>query len=144
MKNILKLIFYSFISLVYLTFSTNTTYAISLDSTFGEDGKVITSFGHEAVPRNVILQPDGKAVVVGYANSTNRDWAIVRYNADGNKDTYFGNNGVVLKDFGGHYGGHDDFLTGISLRLDGKIVLGGSSTSSPSNRPRWTLAQYNS
>ena len=128
------------------TVFVKSSYAatIAFDSTFGEDGKVITSFGHEAVPRNVILQPDGKAVVVGYANSTNRDWAIVRYNADGNKDTYFGNNGVVLKDFGGHYGGHDDFLTGISLRLDGKIVLGGSSTSSPSNRPRWTLAQYNS
>ena len=137
MKNILKLIFYSFISLVYLTFSTNTTYAISLDSTFGEDGKVITSFGHEAVPRSVILQPDGKAVVVGYAsNGNDLDWAIIRYNTNGSIDTSFEDDGKILRDFG-----INDSAEVVRVQLDGKIVVGGYSQ--PTGNYLWTIARYN-
>lgn len=144
MINLFKLIFFPLFALIILTYFANTAYAISLDPTFGTNGKVITSFGNQAIPQKTVIQSDGKAVVVGRVlnSSNNGDWAIVRYEANGSLDMSFGNNGIILKDFGGHYAYHDDFLKGVILQPDGKIVVGGSSTVSSENKPRWTLARY--
>ena len=57
-------------------------------SSFGTNGIVITDIGsgHD-VARSVTIQSDGKIVVAGYShNGTNRDFAVVRYNADGSLD----------------------------------------------------------
>src|SRR5258708_4436398 len=75
--------------------------AVSLDPTYGTGGKVITSFGSEAVPYKSALQSDGKAVAVGYNhNGGHNNWEIGRYNTDGSLDTSFGSNGIVTQDFG--------------------------------------------
>jgi uncharacterized delta-60 repeat protein len=60
----------------------------SLDSTFGQGGKVVTDFA-DTVDRGfaVALQRDGRIVVVG---SSGNDFAIARYNANGSPDTTFG------------------------------------------------------
>lgn len=117
--------------------------SVSLDSTFGTNGKTITSFGNNAIAPFLALQSDGKKILVGRAsNGSNNDWASSRYNPDGGIDTSFGDNGIILKDFGSVAFGHSDFLTDVALS-DGKILVGGSSASS-STASKWTLARYNS
>ena len=48
----------------------------SLDSVFGDQGKVTTSFAQDAFSTAVVLQPDDKIVVAG---ANNADLALVRY-----------------------------------------------------------------
>lgn len=59
----------------------------TLDTNFGNGGKIITEFGDGArsVANAVLLQPDGKAVVAGWAAATlsfNADFAVARYNTN--------------------------------------------------------------
>jgi uncharacterized delta-60 repeat protein len=78
---------------------TNTDFALvrynangSLDTTFGNGGKVTTQIGASSEEAySVKVQPDGKIVVAGFSNNgSNADFAVVRYNADGSLDTSFG------------------------------------------------------
>ena len=50
------------------------------------------------------------------------DFALARYNSDGTFDTSFGDNGVVITDFG-----RDDEGYSVALQADGKIVVAGTS-----------------
>jgi uncharacterized delta-60 repeat protein len=95
----------------------------TLDSTFGQDGKVITDFGSSA--REVVLQDDGKIIVAGYtgASLSDLDFALARYDTTGRLDTTFGMNGKVRTDFSGY----EDQCRGAVLQSDGKIVLAGFS-----------------
>jgi len=73
----------------------------TLDSSFGNGGKVVTSFGASTDRINAILvQDDGKIVVGGESDqgttATGIDFALARYNADGSLDAAFGNAGKVL------------------------------------------------
>lgn len=65
----------------------------SLDESFSADGMLTTDFGRTAWGKDVVLQPDGKIVVVGYISNenTNNDFIVARYTADGSLDTTFGN-----------------------------------------------------
>jgi uncharacterized delta-60 repeat protein len=78
----------------------------SLDSTFGQGGKVTTNFvgikaGGVSNPANaVLIQSDGKILVGGAARECgNRNCpvntALARYNADGSLDATFGTGGMV-------------------------------------------------
>lgn len=103
----------------------------ALDETFGNEGIVITDIGaasNEAF--GVALQPDGKIIVVGRAyNGTDRDFALVRYNADGTLDadsagyTGFGGDGIVTT----AAGSANDRANSVVIRSDGRIVAGGYS-----------------
>ncbi len=67
----------------------------SLDTTFGNGGKVLTPIGDGNAEANAIaLQTDGKIVVAGYT-STNSDFATVRYNENGTLDAMFDGDGIV-------------------------------------------------
>jgi len=98
----------------------------SLDTSFGGTGKVNTPFGAgQATARDVAIQPDGKIVVVGNAvGTTNQDFAVARYNANGTLDGTFGNGGTVTIPVGTF----DDYAYGVVLQPDGKIVLTGSAS----------------
>ena len=50
----------------------------------------------------MVVQPDGKIVLVGYyyVSAGNDDFALVRYNANGSLDTTFGASGKVTTAFG--------------------------------------------
>ncbi len=144
-KFIYRLLIILFFFSVCSVFFTTQSYAISFDTTFGVNGKVITSFGYEANPGKIVLQSDGKSIVVGHTqNGTNRDWVIARYNTNGGLDSTFGGIGIVKKDFGidGQQNGHGDFLSSAAIQIDGKIIVGGSSAINPTVS-RWTLARYN-
>jgi uncharacterized delta-60 repeat protein len=107
----------------------------SVDTTFGDNsifpGTTLLDFRDRLVDeaRAMILQPDGKIVVVGYSNApTGQDgnFALVRYNPDGTIDTNFGDNsifpGTVLTDFGN---GSFDGANAVALLPDGQIVVAG-------------------
>ena len=96
----------------------------SLDSTFGSNGTVLTSFGGNlSAAFDVAVQPDGKIVAVGVAGNgaAGSDFGIARYSANGTLDPTFGTGGLVTTDFGGG----SDQANGVALQPDGKIVVVG-------------------
>ena len=95
-----------------------------LDPTFGTGGKTITDFfGSVDGPFGVVIQPDGKSVVGGFAVTPNQaeNFAVARYKTDGTLDSTFGSGGKVTTDFSGA----SDQATAIALQNDGKIILAG-------------------
>jgi uncharacterized delta-60 repeat protein len=112
----------------------------ALDQTFGAGGKVTTDFyGFIDEGRSVVVQPDGKIIVAGFAydsSGSNADFALSRYNNDGSLDTSFGFNGRITTDFNGSNDlGHD-----VILQSDGKIVVVGPG----SNSTNFAVSRYNS
>jgi FG-GAP repeat. len=103
----------------------------SLDTTFGGKGFVLTD-AYAAV--SVAVQSDGKIVAVGFVvfSFTSESIVIVRYNADGTLDSSFGSGGTVIANLGlyGLNRGKD-----VAIQPDGKIVIVGTSTQSPTIPP---------
>ena len=98
----------------------------SLDTTFGIEGKVTTSFGSsDAFGAGAVLQPDGRIIVVGQnlTPDSGFNFALARYHSDGSLDTGFGDNGTISTDLGGG----DDIAWAVVLQPDGKAVLAGTS-----------------
>jgi uncharacterized delta-60 repeat protein len=99
----------------------------SLDTGFGNGGKVITQVGPQGndTAAAIAVQPDGKIVVAGSSDqgATRLDFAVLRYNADGTLDSSFGNGGKVTADFGSD----TDRAWALALQPDGKIVVGGEA-----------------
>ena len=100
------------------------------DFTFGGgDGVALTpvidgATARAAQARDVVIQPDGRTVVAGWAsNGTNDDFAVARYLSDGSPDGSFGTGGLVRMPLGS---GHDRAF-GIALQGDGKFVVAGSA-----------------
>ncbi len=94
----------------------------TLDTTFGVNGKVITTVDYTRSDRisKILLEPDGKIVAVGHtSDSDNPRMAMTRYLANGTLDTSFGNNGIMITaDAWGRY-------PSMARQLDGKYVLAG-------------------
>jgi uncharacterized delta-60 repeat protein len=97
----------------------------SLDPTFGNGGKVVTSItSGEDKAYGVALQSDGKIVVAGSSTNslTGKDYTVVRYNSDGTLDNTFGTNGVVITDL---QLGSEDVAYSVAIQADQKIVVAG-------------------
>jgi len=111
------------------------TRAGTLDTSFGDGGRLVTSFGpQDALGHAIAIQPaDGDIVVGGqtlagtYPNYVG-DFALARYKPDGSLDTGFGSGGKILTDFDP---GRRDSAYDIALQGDGKIVAVGESSSRP-------------
>ena len=102
------------------TTATNADFALarfnsngSLDSTFDADGKVTTNFGASETGSDVMVQADGKIVMVGTAGI--QGMGLTRYNTNGSLDGTFGSGGKVTN--ASVSSGHDGLIQG-----DGKIV----------------------
>jgi len=92
----------------------------SLDATFGVNGKVFLS-DFVAVPNAVAVQPDGRLIVAGTVLSGGAaDFAVWRFEPNGQLDASFGTGGRVFTDFGGFEEARD-----IALQPDGRIVAAG-------------------
>ncbi len=106
----------------------------SLDTSFGGTGIVISDLGNDEVASDVLLQKDGKIVVVGTSTTgTTPHFLVARYNTNGSLDTAFGTGGKVISDFGTGGEAAEDAV----LQADGKLLAGGTST--PTNM---VLARY--
>lgn len=110
----------------------------TLDPAFGTGGKVTTPFGGgNDYAFAMKIQSDGKIVVAGRAsNGTDDDFALARYNPNGMLDTGFGAGGKVTTPIGSG----NDYLTGLALQTDGKIVVGGVNDGAAQD---FALARYN-
>jgi len=86
----------------------------SLDRRFGDAGRVVTDLGRHDFPIALVLQPDGKLVLLGA--TTGARTTLVRYSPDGQLDASFGINGVVVTEARA--------AGALILQPDGKLVLG--------------------
>jgi uncharacterized delta-60 repeat protein len=99
----------------------------AVDASFSSvngNGRASTNFGGADLPTGIALQPDGKIVISGYtnANGTN-DFAVARFNSNGQPDTTFSTDGMQTVPFGG-----GDKANGMAVQKDGRIVLAGSTS----------------
>ncbi len=98
----------------------------SRDSTFGDQGLVLTSFnqhGHHVA--GLVLSSDGRLTVAGsvdvyVAPSYVLELAMVRYNSDGTLDTTFGVGGKVVAPTA-----INAYINAVVLQSDYKIIVGG-------------------
>ena len=94
----------------------------ALDTTFDNDGKVITDFGGNETAEAITIAPDGKIIISGWSLNTNYTFVLARYNTDGSLDTTFDSDGKVTTGFGGLSGASS---YAISIQADGKLVAAG-------------------
>jgi len=71
------------------------------DQTFGSEGKAEVLFpdtvpGHHVLPKDLVVQPDGKILVCGDDGTGGSDFALLRLNANGSLDTTFSPPGNTL------------------------------------------------
>jgi uncharacterized delta-60 repeat protein len=120
----------------------------SIDSTFGNNGKIISHIGpfityingiyygtySDEYAKSVVIQADEKIVVAGESYTYNdcyhddyyggvyctRVFAMVRYNSNGSLDNTFGNNGKVIDSVSLSY------ISSAVLQTDGKILVTGT------------------
>jgi len=93
----------------------------SPDATFDGDGMATASIGSFAFALDLALQPDGKIVVVGNAQTSDPSVIVVaRFDAGGSLDPAFDGDGVVTTSVSGF-----DVATAVVLQPDGKILAGG-------------------
>jgi len=93
------------------------------DLSFSENGWAsVDFFNREDYPYSLLLQPDGRLILSGYTRegTTNRDFAMARFNLNGSLDPTFGTGGLVSQDFGGR-----EYYGVAALQPDGKIIIGG-------------------
>ena len=114
----------------------------SVDTTFGERGKVTTDVLDTSDIAALAIQPDGKIIGAGGSGYTGSafslDFGLVRYNDDGSLDTTFGASGKVTTSFGPWHAR----AFALSLQPDGKIVAGGDTYSADSLGSAFGLARY--
>jgi uncharacterized delta-60 repeat protein len=109
----------------------------SLDPTFGPGGVVRTDVapGLEFIYA-MARQPDGRIVVTGPVTAL--DFAVARYEPDGDLDPTFGFGGIVLTDFAGGF----DIPSAIAVQPDGRIVVAGSAGGASGGAEDFALARY--
>jgi uncharacterized delta-60 repeat protein len=117
----------------FTSFNGNTrNYLLRLNADGTEDTSfynnftqtATSSFGFNSVVRDIVLQPDGKILVVGSFTTLNgvTRQKLVRLNSDGTEDTSFYTNlGTSFV--------QSATLYAVALQSDGKILVGGSFTS---------------
>jgi uncharacterized delta-60 repeat protein len=119
----------------------------SLDTSFGQQGKVTTYFGRFQVSADaLLLQANGELIVAGDTDiSAPQEWLMARYNTNGKLDTTFGNKGIVITPSGSG-GILSAAVAGAVLYSntgtpnDGKIAIVGNNASLS---PGSVLARFN-
>ena len=112
-----------------------------LDATFSGDGKNQIDFGDCCQSAyQVLLQRNGKIVIVGYANTedSDSDFLLARLNPHGSLDPTFGVGGKVRTSFGDLNGG----ANGAAFQSDGKIVAVGFQATFSNQWTNFALARY--
>jgi uncharacterized delta-60 repeat protein len=101
-----------------------------VDTSFGPGGKVTTAVRGHATAAAMVLLPDGKLVVAGTTSAPcdrvcpPGDVLLARYLPDGGLDPFFGNQGLVITDFGG-----SETIRALVLQPNGSLVVAGQSSS---------------
>ena len=115
----------------------------SLDLTFGGGDGIATintnPTGSDA-GRGIVVQPDGRILVVGNTTAAIGDIALSRLNADGSLDLSFGGgDGIVTTPIAAGLG--NDTGANVTLQSDGKILVSGMTTT-PTGGGELALVRY--
>jgi len=130
---------------------TDVTKSIFVVARFTKNGKPDSSFGLYGIVTTklnkrtpgvtrvaVAVQADGKIIAAGTAsNGLNYDFAMVRYNENGKRDSSFGIDGKVITDLGSR-----DVGGSVAIQANGKIIMAGSSYNNDGNTD-FALVRYN-
>lgn len=104
-----------------------------LDTSFSIDGKATVDFvSGDDLGLGMLIQPNGRIVVVGVAGFATQNFGIARFLSDGTLDTNFGGNGRVNTDFG-----DDEYAYDVLQQPDNKLVVVGGSQAN-----EFVLARY--
>jgi len=96
----------------------------SIDSSFGKKGIATIDIDKRDYSEAMIIQPDGKILVVGELGKNEYDELrifIARFNPDGSLDSSFGEDGHVATKFE-----KEVTCKSVALQGDGKILIGGT------------------
>jgi len=97
----------------------------TLDTTFGNNGKVITNLGGNDFAYDIQVQKDKKFLIAGTSNASgSNDYVIARYLPNGDLDSLFGNNGIVTIDIGNS---SNDVADSLKIKDEGEILISGYS-----------------
>jgi uncharacterized delta-60 repeat protein len=96
-----------------------------LDTTFSTDGKVTTDIGtSNDYGRAVAVDSAGRVIVAGYSyNSSNNDFAVVRYTSSGVLDTTFSTDGKVTTAIGTS----NDYGRAVVVDSADRVIVAGDS-----------------
>lgn len=120
----------------------------TIDTNFGTHGGTVTNFpGNDFSGASAVaVQSDGAIVTAGFTAVRNcvcvpqaSDFALARYTADGQLDTTFGTDGLVITSFNGDSAS----INALAIQSDGRIVaVGRDKPASSSPNPGFILARY--
>jgi uncharacterized delta-60 repeat protein len=101
----------------------------TLDSTFGDGGKVLTTFEPNSIEgaNAVAILPDGRIVAAGgtrSAGAPSADVAVARYLPNGSLDPSFDGDGLVVTPISAG----DDTVFDLAVQPDGKLIAAGWSS----------------
>jgi uncharacterized delta-60 repeat protein len=104
-----------------------------IDTAFSGDGKRRMDFsGAEDEAHAVVIQPNGRIVVAGFAapsgDPDDADFALARYWPNGDLDRSFSVNGKQRVRFGSN---DQDSAFAVARQADGKLVVAGKATLAP-------------
>lgn len=108
----------------------------TLDTTFSGNGWNATNFTNgwdEAF--GLVLQPDGKIVVVGDAEGQGGRFGLARYRPNGTLDPTFSGDGKLTTDFGPGFDGASEVI----LQPNGRLVVAGQASG---GNGQFGLARY--
>ncbi len=115
----------------------------SLDPSFGQDG-LVTASGTGSIDsgsgRAFLATGGGPMLMAGGRwGGTSRDVALVRYRADGTRDTTFGTNGVVTTDV---VADRDDEAYAVAAGRTGDLFVAGTSYKNAGERAQVFVVRY--
>ena len=113
------------------------TSAGVLDTTFGSGGIVTTLIGFESIAYAIALQSNGQIVVAGFAQNSQPNFAVARYNTDGSLDTTFNSSGSMPGTVTTPIGADQANAYALAIQPNGQLVVGGISNNS------MALVRYN-
>ena len=114
----------------------------AIDTAFGAAGRAVARGPQVIFVRAVAVQDDDRIIVGGTAGTKGDPdtwkFALVRWTADGVVDQSFGAGGIVVTAFPS---GRSE-LNALALQSDGKLVAGGTASTTASAYGRIALARY--
>ena len=113
----------------------------TLDTSFNGTGVTTTDFGAGDVASGVVIQSDGKIIVVGTNTTTSEGrFALARYKTDGTLDASFGVGAVGRVTTSIGYPVTLTKAEGVTLQPDGKILVVGNAA--PAGNPDFVVLRY--
>lgn len=133
-------------------YAQDLLYFVLLMARFNEDGSLDTSFGDGGIIKYsyanvddeayaIALRPDGKILAAGFSGTQvyNYNSFLVQFTPEGQLDSIFGNNGVVLLDRANYEVAED-----LKIMPNGDAIVIGTSGEGPPNAYHLAVCKYTS